>query len=282
MEKALPTIDIEGTEFIVDVLKNELREKAEPDNTVDIERMLYVGRGYNFFYDTNIKNIAEFEAFLDFADNKHIKDVTIPNLTELDPDGVAEKYKTTPENIKGKTDFELDIIPGSLLDLRWNKKILPIVEIAGHPFFVDLEMKKLRPKDDPVSKGIDLQQIKEYYNRGMQAYIIPYNPSTREFQEIDHLKITELPKDIVIVKFPHTRDMDHVGWNVQYGFGPGHHINEKDYTLHFKAVTLPWEKTNIPNSIKLNLEAQRQAEKNKLPPEKLPNIAPEIKKGRKM
>lgn len=282
MKKALPVIDIEGTEFIVDVLKNELREKAAPQNTVDIGQMLYVGRGYNFFYDTNIKNIAEFEAFLDFADNKHIKDVTIPNLTELDPEGMAEKYKTALENIKGKTDFELDIIPGSLLDMRWNKKILPIVEIGGHPFYVDLEMKKLCPKDDPDSKGIDLQQIREYYNRSVQAYIIPYNPSTREFQEIDHLTITELPKDIIIVKFPHTQEMDRVGWNVQYGFGPGHHINETEYTLHFKAVTLPWEKTNIPNSIKLNLQAQHQAEKNKLTSEELPNIPPEIKKGRKM
>ncbi len=53
-----------------------------------------------------------------------------------------------------------NIQPGSLLDLRLNKGMLPTLDIAGHTFYVDLRMNKLRPKDDFISKGIDFTEIK--------------------------------------------------------------------------------------------------------------------------
>ena len=41
MEKReLPTINIEGTDFFVDVIKNELKEKANPQNRMSIKNML--------------------------------------------------------------------------------------------------------------------------------------------------------------------------------------------------------------------------------------------------
>lgn len=51
MERILPTIDIEGTEFIIDAQNEELREKANLKNCIAMTSMLYVGRGYNFHYD---------------------------------------------------------------------------------------------------------------------------------------------------------------------------------------------------------------------------------------
>ena len=75
-----------------------------------------------------------------------------------------------------------NIEPGSLLDLRLNKGILPTLDIAGHTFYVDLRMNKLRPKDDFISKGIDFTEIKDYYDRDRRAFVIPYNPTKREFQ----------------------------------------------------------------------------------------------------
>ena len=277
MKKTAPAINIEGTEFIIDVLKEELREKANPANSMNIKDMLYVGDGYEFHYDTSTKNKATFGAVSDFLNDKHILRTKIPNLTELDPAGMAKRYNQTVENIKGKTDFELTLKPGSLLDLRWNQKILPILKIEGHPFFVDIAGGKLRPKDDFKSKGIGLEQISGYYDRYAHSYIIPYNPKTHEFQEIDHLSILELPKEIIIVKFPHLQELDRVGWNVKYGFGPAHCINEKEFQLHFKAVTLPWKETNIPDSIKLNLEQKKMQQDEKLSDSDL-----QSKKGRKI
>lgn len=282
MKKILPTINIEGTGFIVDVLNEELREKANPANRLDIKNMLYVGDGYLFHYDTSTKNAATFGAVSDFLNDKHILRIKIPNLTELDPAGMANRYGQTIENIKGKTDFELTIKPGGPFDLRWNRKILPILNIAGYPFFVDIAAGRLRPKDDFKSKGIELEQIREYYDRCANAYIIPYNPKTHEFQEIDHLSILELPKEIIVVKFPHLQELDRVGWNVKYGFGPAHCINENQYRMHFKAVTLPWEKTNIPRSIKLNLEEKRIQQKDDPAKEKLSDMPQNPSKRRKL
>lgn len=282
MENILPTIHIEGTEFIVEVLRGELQEKANPKNRMEIKDMLYVGHSYQFQYDITTKNIASLESFIHLTANPHIKDASIPNLTELDPGRIAQKHNRPIEYIKSKTDFELTIKPGSGLDLRWNKKILPILKIAGYPFFVDLSMNRLRPENDFKSKGIDLDQIREYYDRKAHAYIIPYNPKTHEFQEIDHLTITELPKEIIVIKFPHHQELDRVGWNVKYGFGPGHCINEKEFQMHFKALTLPWAETNIPNSIKLNLEENRLKMNSRPETEDQTNTAPQAKKGRRI
>ena len=51
MERELPIINIEGTEFIVDALKDVIREKANPQNVIDIQELHYVGNGngYTFF-----------------------------------------------------------------------------------------------------------------------------------------------------------------------------------------------------------------------------------------
>ena len=242
--------------------------------------MFYLGHGYQFHYDTAAKNLAGLESGLSFKEDGTVKKITIPNLTQLDPSGMAERYRTTVENIKEKTDFELTIQPGSLLDLRWNQRKLPILKIAGHPFFVDIAANRLRPKDDFKSKGISLDQINGYYDRLAHAYIFPYNPKTHEFQEIDHLSITELPKDIIVVKFSHLQLLDRVGWNVKYGFAPFYCIREKEFQMQFKAQTLPWAQTNIPTSIKLNL-AQKQMHQENAHPRKKPPPEPLQKKRRR-
>ena len=41
MELELPTVNIEGTDFFVDVIKNELKEKGNPQNRMSIKNMLY-------------------------------------------------------------------------------------------------------------------------------------------------------------------------------------------------------------------------------------------------
>ncbi|MFH6961704.1 hypothetical protein ACHRVK_03870 [Flavobacterium plurextorum] len=253
MEINLPSITIEGTEFLVDVIKEELRENASQQNIISIKDMLYVGHGYKFEYDTKTKNVATFEAVSDFGHTSHIKDITIPNLADIDPLKTAEKYNLKIEDLKGKSDFELSLKKGSSLHLRFTDKVLPVLKIAGHDFYVDMESDKLRPKYDNNSKGIDFSTISEYYNRTVQAYIIPYNPRTHEFQEVDHDVITEIPTEIIIVQFPHQIELDRVGWNLKHGFGPGYSLDENEIQLHFTAETLPWNKTNIPESIARNL-----------------------------
>lgn len=148
--------------------------------------------------------------------------------------------------------------PGSLLDLRLNKGILPTLDIAGHTFYVDLRMNKLRPKDDFISKGIDFTEIKDYYDRDRRAFVIPYNPTKREFQQDDVSKMNELPTDIIIVQFPNQYELDIVGWNRKHG----NSITEQDVKqMHFEARTLPWVDTNVIEHIKRNVAEQLQPKK---------------------
>lgn len=148
-----------------------------------------------------------------------------------------------------------NIEPGSLVDLRLNKGILPTLDIAGHTFYVDLQMDKLRPKDDFKSKGINFTEIKDYYDRDRRAYVIPYNPTTHEFQQDDVSKMTELPKDIIIVQFPSLYELDIVGWNKKYGNSL---TNQDVKQMHFEARTLPWVDTNLIEHIKRNVAEQLQ------------------------
>lgn len=78
-------------------------------------------------------------------------------------------------------------------DLRVNQGMLPIIDIAGHTFYVDIRMDMLRPKDDFLSKGIVFSDIVTYYNVDKRTYTIPYNPKTHEFQEPDYRNIKEPP-----------------------------------------------------------------------------------------
>lgn len=255
MEKELPIINIEGTDFIVDVMKDELREKANPENVMSFAQMQGngFGNGYSFHYDLNLKNFPDTELFDDDGYAGEMVEKNIPDLVKIDPERLAEKYNLTLEEVQKKIDFELRIEPNSPLDLRWNKGILPTIDIAGHTFYVDILMDKLRPKDDFKSKGISFTEISDYYDRDRRAYVIPYNPNTREFQQDDVFKMTELPKDTIVVQFPHQYELDKVGWYKKNG---NPFLRQEFTQLHYEARTLPWEETNVIEHIKRNVAEQ--------------------------
>lgn len=147
-------------------------------------------------------------------------------------------------------------------DLRVNKGILPTIDIAGHTFYVDIRMDKLRPKDDFLSKGIVFSDIVDYYDENKRIYTIPYNPKKHEFQEPDYRNIKELPKDLIVVQFPSERLLDRIGWNRQYGFELSNGLAKQELKLQFAAKQIPWEKTFIPDLIKSNLKSEKTQSQN--------------------
>ncbi|MGQ3088882.1 MAG: hypothetical protein ACT6RA_17190, partial [Flavobacterium sp.] len=147
MQRDLPTISIEGTPFFVDVRQSELRECGKETNIIRFDDMRHHGNHYTFDYDLREKNIPSL-----WSKNKTVV-VDIPDQVAMDPVGMAQKYNLPLEKIREKTDFEIMVDPVAY-DLRANKGVLPTIEIAGHIFYVDLQMDKLRPKDDFLSNGI--------------------------------------------------------------------------------------------------------------------------------
>ncbi|EFK33910.1 Uncharacterised protein [Chryseobacterium gleum] len=246
MERELPSINIEGTDFLIDINKVELREKNNPVNTISIYVMSDVEDGYAFNYSLQEKNIPN------LISNGEDTSVKIPELVVLDPAGMAEKYKLTPQELENKTDFDLMVDQTAFND-RTQKGMLPTINIEGHTFYVDIRMDMLRPKDDFLSKGIVFDEIDHYFSEEANAYIIPYNPKTREFQELDYDSILVFPKDLIAVQFPFQRDLDPIGWNRNGGWNIKEDLKRIGLKSHFEAKTIPWKETFLPQIITENL-----------------------------
>lgn len=235
----------------VDINKVELREKDNPVNTISIYEMRDVEDGYAFNYSLPEKNIPSL-----ISNGKEIL-VKIPELVVLDPAGMAEKYKLTPEELENKTDFDL-MVDQQVFDMRVNKGMLPTVDIEGHTFYVDIRMDMLRPKDDFLSKGIVFDEIDHYFSEEANAYIIPYNPKTHEFQELVYDSILEVPKDLIAIQFPFQRDLDPIGWNRNGGWNIKEDLKRIGLKSHFEAKTIPWKETFLPQIITENLKVQKE------------------------
>ena len=209
-KRTLPPVNIEGTEFVVDVNKFKLREKANEQNVISFKDMTDFGDGYSFEYSMKTKNIPDVYEKSDVL-------IEIPEFVRLDPVGMAQKYGLTIEEVKTKTDFDL-MVDQYAFDMRLNKGRLPTIDIAGHLFYVDIRMDMLRPKDDFLSRGIVFDEIDHYYSEERNAYLIPYDPKKHEFRELDYDKLLNVPKDLIAVEFPFQRQLDPIGWNRHGGW----------------------------------------------------------------
>lgn len=246
MERNLPIFSLKGTDFIVDVKKLELIEKDNPNNVISFFEMRDLGNynGYAFEYSLTEKNIPS--SFLD----KETVLVKIPELVTLDPEGMSQKYGVPLEMFATKSDFDLMVDQTALKERLTG--LLPIVDIAGHPFYVDLRMDMLRPKDDFLSAGIVFSKIEDYYVDGKEQYYIPYNPKTHEFHEIDFNSITEIPKDIIVISIPHESSLDPIGYNRKHGFDELSNLKESNLKSHFNAGQIGWKDTGIEEAIREN------------------------------
>lgn len=284
MERELPEIIIEGTQYQFDINQMALLEKGRPEWKLLLEDMKDCGTHYEFVYDRNSKRIDESKTTDGISSSDIVKQifstVTIPRISEMDPLGMCKKYNCSLDDIRQKTDFEI-MVDQKAFDLRINRGLLPTIEIAGHTFYVDVRMDKLRPKDDFLSQGIVFSDIESYYDGDNRTYTIPYNPKTHEFQEPDYRIITKFPKDLIAVEFPFERLLDRIGWNRKYGFDIRQGLVKQGLKLQFTAKNVPWEKTFLVDLIKSNLKVEKRLKKanEKLQPIQLKQSN---QKGRKM
>jgi hypothetical protein len=264
MEGELPEIEIEGTQYKFDINQMALLEKERPEWRLLLEDMKDCGTHYEFVYDRNSKRLDESRTSdgINAADKEKqiFSTVKISQISEMDPLGMCKKYNCTLDDIHQKTDFEI-MVDQKAFDLRINKGLLPTIEIAGHTFYVDLRMVKLRPKDDFLSQGIVFSDIESYYDGDKRTYTIPYNPKAHQFQEPDYRLMTEFPKDLIAVEFPSERLLDRIGWNRKYGFDIKHGLVKQGLKMQFTAKNIPWEKTFLVDLIKSNLKAEMMLKK---------------------
>lgn len=158
--------------------------------------------------------------------------------------------------MKSKTsEFEIN---NEAFDMRVNKGILPTIEIAGHTFYIDIRMDKLRPKDEFLSNGIVFSEIEDFYNDQKEEYTIPYDPQKKEPGKIDYETITQIPKELIVVKIPHMQKLDPVGWNRENDYDLTAGFKKSALIMSFKTNSGKWEDIYVPQKIRENLESLKK------------------------
>ncbi|WP_299568426.1 hypothetical protein [uncultured Pedobacter sp.] len=247
--RALPEFEIAGTTFLVDVEKLELREKYDFKNTIPIlQAMRETENGYQFLYHLPSRNVPNFLERV--QGNADFIEVTLPPLVSIDPEGMSKKYGLTVAEIKDKSDFEVMVDQQALYE-RLNGR-LTTIDIAGHIFYVDHRLEKLRPKDDFGSKGITFDELDDYIS-DEGTFLIPYNPDTRQLQPIGN-DIVALPSDVVLVEIPSPYVMDRLGFNRKIGADLQANLKETGVRLHYLAKQLEWKEVGLDKLIQDNIK----------------------------
>ena len=87
--RTLPKIQIEGTDFWVDIAKHELREVSDPYNRFTMGDVKEEMGFSHFLYDTKTKNLYLHQDIADVPE--HVRIVLLPPLKDIDPVGLAAR-----------------------------------------------------------------------------------------------------------------------------------------------------------------------------------------------
>lgn len=251
--RLLPIYQIHGTDFLVDIEKQVLREADRPANELSfVNDMKDMGTYYLLNYDivekTTTPVVLDPLTWLPFE---------IPPMVELDPEGMAAKYDLTVEALKGKTDFDI-IVDLEALAKR-HEGILPQIDINGEKFIVDLQLQELRHTEYffPVLslKSFDLTPDGWHY-------VAFYEPIMKQVVNIDP-KLTEFPQHIIQVRLPNEIGLDPVATAKSYGMDERELLRRYPIQKDLKAEIIPLSETHIPRLIQQNKEElRRQHEEN--------------------
>jgi hypothetical protein len=254
---------IEGTAFLVDIDKQVLRQTDDPANEISLIRdMVDHGSHYQFFYDPEEKNVPRKNCNV-----TRLKQITVPPLIELDPEGMAMKYGWQQRDLAGKTDFQV-IVNQQLLEKRL-QGALPRIRIAGEDFYVDLRLRELRHAGSfhPVLslKSFEVTDDGWHY----EAY---YHPFIRQLVSLDP-QLTELPDNVIKIRLPNEIGLDPVGAARLYNIDERTLLRLHPIQKNLVAEVIPLSETNIPALIRKNREElMRQHREN------LKKIKPNIRR----
>ncbi|EHQ27016.1 hypothetical protein Mucpa_2908 [Mucilaginibacter paludis DSM 18603] len=257
-ERELPMYRINDVDFFVEVSKARLREVGNPGNTISfIHNMTYNGNHYVLYYDPRLKNVA------DSIFDDGVAVVSLPMMSALDPDGMAQHYNRPMERVVGCADYDVMVDPQQMLK-RTVLNELPVIMVLDHPFVVDIENDLYQPKHDIRTMGIYISRMRDDADDQQEFYHILYDPEQHRRIPVDWFAMTAIPEGLVVLELPHERVADPVGYAQKYN------LDQRKLTMEFppKAVhharVIPWEQTQIPKVILANQKKERQQQKKRI------------------
>lgn len=253
METNKRIIYIAETAFQVDISEQALVYIGQPDLNIPLAGMKDEGEYYSMLLDSNNKTL--FKGMLVAGQHHdHVLSVTIPKTV------FEEGFWEDNDGIKklNKLSFERDwniLISDEQLRNRLAGK-LPVVDLAGDQFFLDVRMNELRLTDD-FNKRISLD---EFYSFDERVCAI-YDKIEKQVISIDGDTVINTPKNAVYVELPDFFHIDPIGYARKEGFSDTCFLNDVLMEDRPVAALTPIEQTEIPALIQKNRQLQG------LPPE---------------
>lgn len=239
-------LEIYGVSYEVDIEKQVLRQTSRPDHEIFFVRDMHDdGNHYHLRY-----NIREHRAEL--GNGTDVRKILIPQMTKLDPEGMAARLGRNIEEIRGLSDFEL-LVDQQTLELR-RKGVLPELEIMGERFIIDLKRQEFRHTQD-FAPVIRLSQFRPSDDgRLLEAY---YHPLLKTPVDIDP-QLTAFPDHVVKISLPNEIALDPVGAAALYKFDERKALRIYPLKLNHEATVTALAETDIPRLIRQNRERLQQ------------------------
>jgi len=237
----MPVRKIEGTDFLVDVSRGELRQIDRPDNTISFGDMTDKGTHYELLYDKGIKNIPKA-----YTRNSMVVKVNLLPMTQLHPEGMAAVYGVRRTGIEQRKDADI-IRNNKLYKERLDGK-LPTIEVLGRTYDVHIDIGQLRAHQKGV-RDIDLRQF-ELDDEGKLKALFDLRKDKVATLNLERL--TELPKEVVMLVLPGPSELDPVGTAIKYSMPSNSLIHRYPINPALKAQVIPLEQTTVARIVKLN------------------------------
>lgn len=249
--RELPLCTINDEPFVVDVEKEEFRQLTMPCNCISFNELKYTDAHYELFYNRSRPNIKHEFAY----ESDEYARLTIPHVTQLDPEGVSKKYHLPIEAVKAMTDFEV------MVDLQWydqRSAASPEIDIAGEIFDVAASWGKREVvcKADPNIQF----ELMNVWNERENMF--------RFFYDIQNKKPVAINDDIIALPPEHIVAVELLNDIPRSSPHPHGSENERAYIMHyrnrfgknFKATITPIAATAVASLVKRNqlLQATKQ------------------------
>jgi hypothetical protein len=131
---------------------------------------------------------------------------------------------------------------------------LPQIEIAGTMFFVDVRLRELRA-DYGLKSKVDLNKLE--MGPDGESYRFAFNTETKQVVDIDW-KITDWPKNVVIVEIPGDLKLDSYSVAIKNGLDPVAFVKAHPIEMELKAKIIQLSETELPAMMERNTQAKEQ------------------------
>lgn len=238
MKRKLPTYNLEGTTFIVDVDKEKLIEAANLKNVIDIGSLEDYGTHYEMRYDPKAKNRVTI--FNENYDQCEL--VKLPQMTVLDAEGMSLKFNVILAKVQGRMDISF-VIDHKMLEKRLAGD-LPVIVLAGDRFIVHYKARQLR-----CEKGRSVINLDELQgDKNTNGYVCYYHKASGEavYADLAH----KLSPDVVPLKIPNLFALDPVA-------GSRHHYDSDvmllgAYPLEMERIAIVLSKAELKEQLTSN------------------------------